>query len=933
MHLKHSHHISSLDCLQLRGVSSQNIFLHRELNTVRLCGIDGLMMPYYENQQMILEYITRLREEKGTKFLKNLVGFGHLSINGAYQHSKSEKRQVGSLCHTDFDELKQTFSGHFHVPQKLGDHFRYVGAPLQFNFGDAGEDRGIAIYHVDENKYEWILNPHCHAFKIIDENQIMTFKQENVKEYKDTFVMIQYSSAIGALDYEKHKKDLINMGALGVKQKSLFKNSIMSAKVSVEPVSFEHTIEKYVKDVRISSLKNLIKKKDSLLKVLEDSLLCEKLTEFGKKVVRTVNEIGSEHNSKEGPNFLASIDNLKMINFMGIQNEMIIPFRELEDGIWLIEGNNGSGKSTILEALSWCQFGEFIRSDMNKDYIINDKADEAEVTIEFENGFSITRSRRRSKPDILRMFQIDQNTGEKIELVEYHKGELKSTQEKLLEILGIDFSTFSKSVILGQNVANNFITGGKEERRTIIEEALGLEKFDLYFDFTKKSRLHTEQELSRERDSIAIRESSIGDIEEERNRSDSESLGLRKTELEGKRKNIEDKFEGEFKEIDKKEVHVSSQLEELIESEPLEEHNYEYSNAVLSKAKKELVDIQSVYNTMKHEQACDTCGQSIKNPEQLLATMKDKGSFFVELMNSNGDLFANFSSFNPELWRFNDDETENQLDEANEKLNQRFSLIHLEMKSYSVTKSTIGKLQMDLLSLDNQRMRLKNNKQILLSEIETELASISSLLLKQSELNRAASDRIADYQREIDKSKERLPLLELDYEFNRFWETAFDKKLKAGMGFSPLRSFIMEDAVHSLNKICSKYMQNLSNKDSLTVTFSSNLEMQENYGKRSGGERRRTDLVALFALFELVKQHSRYQTEFMILDEIFDALDQEGIYAVQSTLQILSKKVGKVFIITHSPSIKEIEINGKIRFEMKKDELNKPLGSSFNIIR
>jgi DNA repair exonuclease SbcCD ATPase subunit len=90
----------------------------------------------------------------------------------------------------------------------------------------------------------------------------------------------------------------------------------------------------------------------------------------------------------------------------------------------------------------------------------------------------------------------------------------------------------------------------------------------------------------------------------------------------------------------------------------------------------------------------------------------------------------------------------------------------------------------------------------------------------------------------------------------------------------------------------------------LTVTFTSDLEIQEDYAKRSGGERKRTDLVTLFAMFELIRQHSRYQAEFMILDEVFDALDSEGLKAVQQVIQMLSDRVKKLLVITHSEALK-----------------------------
>lgn len=67
----------------------------------------------------------------------------------------------------------------------------------------------------------------------------------------------------------------------------------------------------------------------------------------------------------------------------------------MKDGVWFIEGSNGTGKSTIMEALSWCQFGECLRSDMNSDDVINEvTGKKCRVSVQFTNGYTIERFRK-----------------------------------------------------------------------------------------------------------------------------------------------------------------------------------------------------------------------------------------------------------------------------------------------------------------------------------------------------------------------------------------------------------------------------------------------------------------------------------------------------------------------------------------------------------
>src|SRR5690606_28313526 len=99
-----------------------------------------------------------------------------------------------------------------------------------------------------------------------------------------------------------------------------------------------------------------------------------------------------------------------------------------------------------------------------KDFAVNDRADSCKVRLEFANGFAIERSRTRGKPDTVKTFKYKGGDVGYQYLEENEKGELKNTQKALDQILGINYATFCKSIVLGQNIVSNFISGGKEQR-------------------------------------------------------------------------------------------------------------------------------------------------------------------------------------------------------------------------------------------------------------------------------------------------------------------------------------------------------------------------------------------------------------------------------------------------------------------------------------
>lgn len=111
-----------------------------------------------------------------------------------------------------------------------------------------------------------------------------------------------------------------------------------------------------------------------------------------------------------------------------------------------------------------------------------------QVRVEYENGFIIERTRKRGRSESLRTFQRDFSSAMPVYQEQNELGELRNTQKLINGKLGIDFDTFSRSVVLGQNIFANFISGGKEQRRSIVEEMLGLDKFNLFFDIAKQRR-------------------------------------------------------------------------------------------------------------------------------------------------------------------------------------------------------------------------------------------------------------------------------------------------------------------------------------------------------------------------------------------------------------------------------------------------------------
>jgi DNA repair exonuclease SbcCD nuclease subunit len=163
-------------------------FFCRDIEVKDIEGFPCLMMPYFSDQQEILKRIEALEKEKGKDWLSKVIGFGHLSLNGALQNSRSQGAYIGSTSPQSFAGLKRVFSGHFHIFHSLPPNVVYVGAPLQLNFGDAGESRGCVIYEPATDSFQFVANPHSHQFLKLTDKERSAMQQQNPEKFVHFFL-------------------------------------------------------------------------------------------------------------------------------------------------------------------------------------------------------------------------------------------------------------------------------------------------------------------------------------------------------------------------------------------------------------------------------------------------------------------------------------------------------------------------------------------------------------------------------------------------------------------------------------------------------------------------------------------------------------------------------------------------------------------------
>lgn len=158
-----------------------------------------------------------------------------------------------------------------------------------------------------------------------------------------------------------------------------------------------------------------------------------------------------------------------------------VDFEKLtERGLFGIFGNTGSGKSTILDAITIAMYGNISRN--TKEYI-NSSCDKAVISYEFEMGSknnrrrylvdrTIVRSKTGTKTSHARLVEIN-GQGEKNVLAD----KVGEVNEKVAQVVGLTANDFTRSVVLPQGKFNEFLKLTGSDRRDMLERIFGLEKY------------------------------------------------------------------------------------------------------------------------------------------------------------------------------------------------------------------------------------------------------------------------------------------------------------------------------------------------------------------------------------------------------------------------------------------------------------------------
>jgi DNA repair exonuclease SbcCD ATPase subunit len=531
----------------------------------------------------------------------------------------------------------------------------------------------------------------------------------------------------------------------------------------------------------------------------------------------------------------------------------------------LVIGENGAGKSTMLDALSFVLYGKPFRK-INKPQLINSVNEKGLIVeVEFDVGKSSYLIRRGIKPGI---FEIHQN-GNLIS----QQASVRDYQDYLEKnILKMNHKSFSQVVVLGSSTFVPFMQLSASQRREVIEDLLDLQIFSTMNNLLK-------ERLSQNKGDIREIEYQIDLIDEkiemEKKHLNTMVTNHRKT-IDDKQKQIAD-FEGKIGEETKRLSNLQTEirsLEDRISDKDQTEDKKGKVASGLQQLQRRVNKISKEIEFFNDHENCPTCQQdiSIHFKEQMVEDRTGK------LTEANETL---------EMLEKKRGELETRMDQILE-VNQQISDLNSQVSDHNRNIFTynefVSSLNKEITDLSNKVDAVKNTD-----------SSIDSL-----------KQQMKGYRERKTDLGEEQTMFRVGSEMLRD---------------SGIKSQIIKQYVPVMNKLVNHYLQQLG--------FFVQFELDENFNEKirsryrdefsyesfSEGEKIRIDLALLFTWRTVAKLRNSVSTNLLIMDEVFDSsLDGNGTEEFLKILEGLTADTN-TFIISHKGDVIIDKFRSIIRFE------------------
>jgi DNA repair exonuclease SbcCD ATPase subunit len=531
----------------------------------------------------------------------------------------------------------------------------------------------------------------------------------------------------------------------------------------------------------------------------------------------------------------------------------------------LIVGENGAGKSTILDAICFCLFNKPFRS-INKPQLMNSiNGKNLLVEIEFSIGPKDYKVVRGMKPGV---FEIHTQG------VLLNQDAANRDYQKYLEegILKLNYKSFTQIVILGSASFTPFMQLPLGHRREIIEDILDIQIFtvmnsvlkDKTADIkTKISDLDTKIEIGKNK--VKLQQQYIGTLENDKQKK-----------VEDVQKRISETTE----EI--------TQLTALVDAEKELESNFKSSISDAKEKRNKRTEMGALLRKLSDR---------VKTQEAQVQFYHDHD--FCPTCNQGLDEGIKGEAIETHTHKIEEVTT------AIQTLTQQLNDIETRLAEIDAIEEQISEHQGNVITLNSKIIANQNYIQKLQTELSTSSTGEANLDIEKSNLKVLAKEvvLVAEEKSKLSEEKQYLDIASV---------------LLKDTG---IKTKIIRQYLPVINKLVNKYLvaMDFFCHFELDETFNETIKSRHrdafSYASFSEGEKQRIDLALVFTWRTIAKMKNCASTNLLLLDEVFDSsLDVNGTDYVMNLINTLGDETN-VFVISHKGDLLFDKFRSVIKFE------------------
>ena len=553
-------------------------------------------------------------------------------------------------------------------------------------------------------------------------------------------------------------------------------------------------------------------------------------------------------------NFLSTGNHFSEIDFLAYSTNLII-------------GSNGSGKSTVLDALTFSLFGKAFRK-INKPQLIN-SINEKDCVVEVEFSISGTKWKiqRGIKPNIFKIWRDD-------DLLD--QSAAASDQQKWLEqnVLKMNYKSFTQIVVLGSSTFVPFMQLTNSARREVIEDLLDIRIFSSMNTVIKeKIRLLREDikvlDLKKEslNEKVRMQQNFIEELDArgKQNISDKETKIGQLLVEENDWMGVNEEKNGELLSLQTKIEMYGGATAKL----------RQYGN-LKGKISQKVSTITKEHKFFSDHTVCPTCNQDIEETFRI--------NRISDAQNKAKELQSGYK----------------ELEEAIKKEEERER--QFTALSKEITTLTHGISQNNVKIAGCQRQ---------IRDLESEIQRITDQLANRT----AENEKLEEFKENLQKvfstlSEKKTEIINHDFAYSLLRDDGVKTK-------------IIKKYLPLINQQVNRYLQmmdfyiNFKLDEEFSETIESPIHEKFSYASFSEGEKMRIDLSLLFTWREVARVKNSVNTNLLIMDEVFDSsLDGFGTDEFLKIIRFIIKDAN-VFVISHKVDLQD-KFESVIKFEKVK---------------